>query len=296
MGMSRPEPILATWKVSEVLRRYPQLLEVLIDLSPAFGRLRNPILRRVQTRLVTVAQAARVAGMEPSALVASLNTAIGAVSPPAPAAPPEDAAASAEDDSAFIAAPVAADLDARPFHARGEEPFSAIMAAAPKVPEGAILLLRNSFEPVPLYAVLARQGFTRQTRQLAPEEWEVRFLRSGRRGRELELKPGGSERLDATTGPAPEDAWGRPTATLTIDVSDLVPPEPMVRILETLEQLPPGASLLVHHVRRPVYLYPRLEDLGCTHETRELASGQVEILIQKPLASQTAPACGETSE
>ncbi|MBI2910843.1 MAG: DUF1858 domain-containing protein, partial [Chloroflexi bacterium] len=40
--MSSPEPILATWKVSEVLRRYPQLLGVLIDLSPAFGRLRNP--------------------------------------------------------------------------------------------------------------------------------------------------------------------------------------------------------------------------------------------------------------
>ncbi|MBI3965523.1 MAG: DUF2249 domain-containing protein, partial [Chloroflexi bacterium] len=65
------------------------------------------------------------------------------------------------------------------------------------------------------------------------------------------------------------------------DVSELVPPEPMIRILEALEQLAPGETLLVYHVRRPIYLYPRLEELGCTHETWEIGPNRVELLIRK---------------
>jgi hypothetical protein len=56
----------------------------------------------------------------------------------------------------------------------------------------------------------------------------------------------------------------------------------MIRILEALEELPVGASLLVHHVRRPMHLYPRLDDLGYRHETREIGPNRVEVLIEKP--------------
>jgi hypothetical protein len=69
---------------------------------------------------------------------------------------------------------------------------------------------------------------------------------------------------------------------VTIDVSELVPPEPMIKILEALEMLPAGGRLLVRHLRRPMHLYPRLDEMGCRHETRELAPGRVEVLIQKP--------------
>ena len=47
----------------------------------------------------------------------------------------------------------------------------------------------------------------------------------------------------------------------------------MVRILETLREIGAGQTLLVHHVRRPIHLYPRLDALGCTHETREQPDG-----------------------
>ena len=72
----------------------------------------------------------------------------------------------------------------------------------------------------------------------------------------------------------------------TIDVSHLPPPLPMVRILEMLRELGPGPTLRVHHTRRPNHLYPKLEALGCTHETVELASGKIELLITTPLAGQ----------
>ncbi|MFN8632668.1 MAG: DUF2249 domain-containing protein [Chloroflexota bacterium] len=67
-----------------------------------------------------------------------------------------------------------------------------------------------------------------------------------------------------------------------IDVSQLPPPLPMVRILETLRELGPGETLLVRHTRRPLHLYPKLEALGCSHETVEPEPGKVEVRITNP--------------
>lgn len=75
---------------------------------------------------------------------------------------------------------------------------------------------------------------------------------------------------------------GQNGAHLTIDVSHLPPPLPMVRILETLRDLGPSETLLVHHTRRPIHLYPKLEALGCTHETTDLPGGGIQVRITNP--------------
>lgn len=268
------EPILASWKISDVLHHYPALLDTLVALDPAFGALRNPLRRRVQSRLVTVAQAAAIAGMEPTALVHALNAAVGLAEPAA--APQSAAPASPAAPPAWVGtATVAVEFDARPLLARGEEPFSAIMQAAGPVPEGQILRVYAPFDPIPLYDVFARRGFTGWARQIGPDDWEVSFLNEGRP----------AHAPHAAAAPPAASAWETPTAEVTIDVSELVPPEPMIKILQTLEELPPGGTLRVHHVRRPIHLYPRLDELGCRHETREPEPGKVEVLIQKPAAA-----------
>ena len=93
------------------------------------------------------------------------------------------------------------------------------------------------------------------------------------------------DRPDTGSGPADNAQakvdWSAPAAEVTIDVSELVPPEPMVKILQTLETLPDGSRLLVHHVRRPIHLYDRLDEMGYAHATRDLGPGQVEVMIQK---------------
>ena len=70
----------------------------------------------------------------------------------------------------------------------------------------------------------------------------------------------------------------------SIDVGHLPPPLPMVRILESLRNLGPGETLLVHHTRRPIHLYPKLDALGCTHETTEIAPGKIQVRITNPPA------------
>ncbi|HET7034643.1 MAG TPA: DUF2249 domain-containing protein [Thermomicrobiaceae bacterium] len=271
-----PEPILASWKISEVLGRYPVLLEELANLNPAFRQLRNPLLRRVQARLVTVAQAAEMAGLEPAELVRALNTAVGAsVREDAPQRA-TDAPAAAPDW--IDRAEVAVEFDARPLLARGEEPFAAIVRAAQGVPAGQVLQLRAPFDPLPLYDVLAGRGFAGWGRQIGERDWEVFFRNEGRPVRQPKAAPAA----------APDPDWDAPTAVVTIDVSELVPPEPLVKILETLADLPAGGTLRVHHVRRPIHLYARLDEMGYPHETREPAPGRVELLIQKPAVSREA--------
>jgi uncharacterized protein (DUF2249 family) len=282
--------ILASWTLHDVLRRYPQLLEALIGLSPDFGKLRNPVLRRVQTRLVTVAQAAAIAGLEPAAVVRRLNAAAGQESPaeavtetpPPPVAP---ASVADTDAAAAFGAPVAVDLDVRPLLARGEEPFRAIMTAARDIPVGQALRLHVGFEPLPLYDMLAKRGFRHRAEPLGPDGWAITFVRLDAGGTNADAGSGEHAAAPARHMAPPGEQAGVPgtvDATVQIDVSDLVPPEPMVRILEALAQLAPGQTLLVEHVRRPVYLYPQLDAQGYQHTTDELGPGRVQLRIRKP--------------
>jgi uncharacterized protein (DUF2249 family) len=277
------EPITATWKISRVLQLSPALLDVLIAAAPAFRRLRNPMVRRVQSRLVTVGQAAAIAGLEPADLVKRLNVALGLATDDSASAAEQPSQRTGTAPSWVDTAPISERFDVRPLLASGQEPFGAIMEAVRRVPLGHVLALRNTFEPTPLYEVLGQRGFEHWARQLAAEDWEILICATVRL---RETRPAPLAPPVAEQSPV----WDAPAAILTIDVSELVPPEPMIRILTALEELPAGSSLLVRHVRRPLHLYPRLDDLGYRHETRDLGPGRVELLIEKPaVAAGGAP-------
>ena len=155
-------------------------------------------------------------------------------------------------------------LDVREDIRRGQEPFARIMAAVKALAPDEALVLRAPFEPVPLYGVLGKRGLAHWTGRQAPDDWSVWFYRAA------------AGDPDAPTGaPAPEGA-----ATVTIDVRGLEPPQPMVRILEAVERLQAGDTLEVLHERRPMFLYPQLDERGLLHETDEPGPGLVRIVIR----------------
>jgi uncharacterized protein (DUF2249 family) len=53
------------------------------------------------------------------------------------------------------------------------EPFSNIIAALDDLNEDETLVLVNSFEPEPLYAVLEQRGFVYETTRAGDDEWRV---------------------------------------------------------------------------------------------------------------------------
>ena len=150
---------------------------------------------------------------------------------------------------------------------RGEEPFARIMAAVNALATDQALVLRVPFEPIPLYKVLGKRGFAHWAECRAADDWSVGFYRDRAPSRE-EAAAAGALARDRTV----------------LDVRGLEPPQPMVRVLEEIDRLGPGAELEVHHDRRPMFLYPQLDERGLIHETDEPEPGLVRILIRRGAA------------
>jgi uncharacterized protein (DUF2249 family) len=69
--------------------------------------------------------------------------------------------------------------------------------------------------------------------------------------------------------------------TVRLDVRGLEPPQPLVRILERIANLGPNDVLEAILDRRPLLLYPKLEDVGFTHDTDEREPGVVRVRIRR---------------
>jgi len=70
-------------------------------------------------------------------------------------------------------------------------------------------------------------------------------------------------------------------AVAFLDNRGLTPPEPMVRVLEAVELLGDDEVLEVFNDRRPMFLYPLLDERGLAYETEELPEGLVRVRIQR---------------
>jgi len=140
------------------------------------------------------------------------------------------------------------DVDVRPILRAGGEPFSVIMSALEQLEPGQGLHLYATFKPIPLFAVMADRGFAHSEQALDAGEWEVLFTPAV-------VKPA----APAAGKPAFDD-WPEPMVHL--DNRDLDPPEPMVRILASVERLAPGQTLSALLSREPVFLFRELTRRG----------------------------------
>lgn len=149
-----------------------------------------------------------------------------------------------------IETPSPHELDVRQMLHAGEEPFQAIMDAVGALAPGQSLRLIAPFRPVPLFSVMSNRGFAASDRALEGGDWEVVF--SPIAGMQ---ETTGKEGLAIGSSPSAR-FWADPVQEL--DLVGLEPPEPMVRILETLEGMQAGEVLFALLAREPVFLFPEL--------------------------------------
>lgn len=168
------------------------------------------------------------------------------------------------------------DLDVREDLRKGIEPFSRIMQEQARVPAGGVLRLRAIFDPVPLYMVLGKQGFSHWTERLADDDWQVWFYRG-----DADSKP-------AAAAPAMPATPGMTDLgdVAVLDVRGLEPPEPMTRTLEALDQLPSGKALLQINARVPQMLLPLLLERGFEYVLVSEQPNEVRGLIRPITANQ----------
>ncbi|MBU6399632.1 MAG: DUF2249 domain-containing protein [Verrucomicrobia bacterium] len=166
-------------------------------------------------------------------------------------------------------------LDVREDLRLGREPFSKIMGAVAQLKPDQALLLIAPFEPAPLYGVLGRQGFTHESKAVGNGDWEILFRRDS--GDAARLDRGTAKGAAAApTAPAPG-----PRDIRVVDARGLEPPQPMVVILEALQELPAEGELRAHTDRKPMHLYSQLLERGFTGQTDEQADGSFITHIRR---------------
>lgn len=170
------------------------------------------------------------------------------------------------------------EVDVREDLRSGQEPFGRIMAARGMVSEDGALVVRAIFEPVPLYRVLGNQGFVHHTEQMGDEDWRVWFYRPTE---EAAAPTVPDEVGGVPEAPGGQDAEAHGEDPVVLDVRGLEPPEPMVRTLAALADLPARGTLLHINVRVPQLLLPLLEERGFTYEIREQQPDLVRVFITR---------------
>ncbi|MCF3641716.1 DUF2249 domain-containing protein [Rhizobium sp. TRM95111] len=140
-------------------------------------------------------------------------------------------------------------LDVRPILQNGGEPFQEIMQAVRDLAPGQGLKLVAPFRPQPLFRVMEGRGFDHEACEIASGHWEVLFTPQ----KEI-------ARVETSADADTPEAW--PDPSLHLDLCDLDPPEPMIRILAATEKIEEGDVLFALLSREPVFLFPELAKRG----------------------------------
>lgn len=148
-------------KVAELLNAYPELEDALIDIAPAFKKLKNPVLRRTIARVTSLQQAASVGDVPVDVIVNKLRGIVGQEAL-------EDVESGGEYGggipSWFSEEKIVKTFDARETIAQGGHPLGDVMGDLHKW-EGGIYELITPFLPAPLIDKVKEQGFETWTKQ-----------------------------------------------------------------------------------------------------------------------------------
>ena len=262
-------------KISELLKQHPGLKDTLLRINPGFDKLENGLLEKIIGERVTVEQAAAIAGADLEDLLNKLNDYKSADNIDKTVTEQEAAASQGThifQEGTAIDSESIITLDVRPILDSGKDPLKDILAKIKELKTGDILLIINSFEPFPLYTLLEKKGFQHRTEK-ENDIYRIYFYR-------IEDSQGS---LPAVNAELSEDDFEN---IINLDVHELQPPEPMMKILENLHRVDEKSVMLVYHHREPNLLYPKLEERGYQAACHKLGEDNYKILISKKKADK----------
>ncbi len=144
-------------KVGALLDNYPELEAVLIQMAPAFDKLRNPILRKTVAKVASLRQIAQGGNVPLSELISKLRKTVGV----------EDTATQTGEAEVILTQPpvwfasgkIVKSFDARALIDAGENPLPQVMPFIQALKKGEILELITPFAPVPMIDLMQQKGY-----------------------------------------------------------------------------------------------------------------------------------------
>ena len=150
--------IIAKTRLNDLLTKYPQLEEKIIQAAPAFRNLKNPVLRRTVGRVATIEKVVQIGGLDLTTFINLLRREVGqpelfpdAQMEPAAAQPVKTG------DPDWIKGPVQFSVDGKEMLARGEVPVNRINELIPQLTGDSVIRLVTDFEPAPMIDALMKQ-------------------------------------------------------------------------------------------------------------------------------------------
>lgn len=250
------------------------VIDALVKINGSFSKLRNPVLRNLTSRRVTVADACQMAGCTLEEFIDKMRGLGFSIAAETAGAPVDAGTPTLKKASNFV------ELDLRPILADNRDPLKIILDAINNLKSDQGLKLINTFEPLPLIHFLSERGFTHILVKPDPVTVITYFNRiiPGRQvtiGSLDDEYASSQELFDAALQNF------QPGSIKYIDVRGLQMPGPMITILENLKGLSKDGALFVYHKRRPVFLLSELTKRGYRYLFKDIAALGVNMLIFK---------------
>jgi len=156
--MTENQKLLITPKtrVGELLDTYPELESVLLELSPAFKKLQNPVLRKTVAKVATLQQAASLGNIPVTEVINALRTEVGQQLFEGATSGDE---INYEKPGWFDPEKVTVSFNASPLIDSGQNPMQEVLSQLELTKAGEIFLLTTPFVPAPIIELISKKGY-----------------------------------------------------------------------------------------------------------------------------------------
>ena len=162
-------------KVGELLDTYPQLEQVLLELAPAFGKLKNPVLRKTIGKVASLQQAAALGNIPVSEIINTLRSEVGQELFNESNIQGE---INFEMPKWFTENEVTVRFDASEMINAGQNPMQEIFRHLEITGNKGLFMLSTPFVPAPIIELIHKKGYAHYCHQKDHEMCDTFFLSS----------------------------------------------------------------------------------------------------------------------
>jgi len=259
-------------KISDIIKENEDAIDTIATINKHFKKLKNPILRKVLAPRVTIEDAAKIGGVTADLLLDRLSS-IGFEIESTTDKIEKDIT----DQKDYFEGKEIIEFDARPELEKGVDPFKSIMRELKNLPDGKVLKIINTFEPLPLIKILSEKGYAFKVERENGLVYtyftkiDSKIAKGDLPKDIVEDDPILFEKLESSFADKLKE----------VDVRQLEMPLPMVTILQEIENLEPGQALYVHHKRIPQFLLGELEERGYNLVGKKIDEMNTKLIIYK---------------